>query len=121
MGKTAILNFNDDDFVGCTQGAEFAASFTWTGGDGNPINLSSYTADMQVRKVAGGDIITELSTTNSKITLSSEGVIALLIAYTETALFPAGTFVYDMRLVDGSGIPSVILRGSFVVTEAVTV
>ena len=117
---TAILNFNDDDFVACNQGSEFSASLTWNDGAGNPIDLSPYTALMQVRKDAYEKLIVELSTTNGYITMSSEGVITFDIPFSVTSCLPAGSFLYDFKLYDTNGIPSTILRGEFVVKAAIT-
>lgn len=118
--KTATINFDDEHFVACYQGAQFDVSFTWTDISGTPRDLSAYTAKMQVRNTYKNDLICELSTENGKITLSDQGVINLIIPFSETALLPQGLYVYDFKLFDSEGIPQVPFRGRFVITGAVT-
>lgn len=121
MTKTATLNFDDEHFVALNQGAQFDPSLTWEDGAGNPINIAAYSAKMQIRKKIGSDLVAEFSTVNGKIILTNLGVIKFLVLATETATLPAGNFIYDFKLFDGSGVPSILFRGSFIIKAAVTI
>lgn len=40
----------------CEMGATFSRTVTWTDADGTPINLTDYTARMQVRQAPGAAV-----------------------------------------------------------------
>lgn len=107
--------------ITCEQGATFQRVLTWKGSNGNPINLTSYTAAMQVRDTACGQTkILEATTANSKIVLGGAlGTITITVSATDTAALPVGEFVYDLELTL-SGTVTRLLAGSFTVTKEVT-
>jgi hypothetical protein len=121
MARTAILNFDDSQFVAVTQGAEYNESITWSNEDGTPMDLTNYTAKMQVRLSHDEPLILQLSTEDGTIVLSSLGVINFIIPYTTTQCLPGGTFSYDFKLFDPTNIPSMLMRGQFVINEAITI
>ena len=116
-----LLHFDDIDFTALYTGCDFNASLTWTDGAGNPIDLSTYTADMQVRKKVGGDIVVEYSTGNGKIVMTSLGVITITDPHASTSLYIPGNYVYDFILTDNTGKRSPFIKGSFVIFPTVTV
>lgn len=120
MAGILNLNFDDQNFVAATQGADFTASLTWVDSSGNPVDLSTFTARMQIRRTYGDTIVVELNTTNGYIALTNQGAINFHLPYTVTETLPAGIFLYDLFLTDSSDIPSCIMRGQFVINEAVT-
>jgi hypothetical protein len=87
------------------QGATFSQIVTYKE-SGVAVNLTGYTARMQVRSHAGiGRSFIELTTANGRIALGgSAGTITLTISATDTAALTAGRGVYDLELVSGSGI-----------------
>jgi len=103
----------------CPQGASFDKTFTWTIG-GTAVNLTGYTAAMQVR--VGFDTATTLvSLTNgSGITLGgTAGTIGVAISAAVTAGVAAGSYAYDLELYSGSTVTR-LLQGAFTVTPGVT-
>lgn len=82
------------------QGATFNRSSVWTDSDGNPINLTDYTARMQLRRSVSSDVIEfELTTENGGIDITPlEGIVAWSMSATETAGL-SETYVYDLELV----------------------
>lgn len=120
MTSTAILNFDDSGFVAVTKGSEYNESLTWSDKDGNPIDLSTYTAKMQVRMTHDSPLILQLSTEDSTITLNNLGVINFIIPSIITKCLPSGTFSYDFVLIDSTGIRTTLLRGEFVVNGDIT-
>jgi hypothetical protein len=63
----------------------------------------------------------DMTTGNSKIVLNpSTGEITLNIAATETATFPAGTYVYDLEFIRPDSSVEKIRKGTFQVTAEVT-
>jgi len=86
-----------------------------------PVNLTGYTADMQVRDVSN-NLIVELSTANGKIVITATTgttTLTLTAAQTAVSVLPAGNYTYALNLTDGSGNVNQILQGAFVVTTSV--
>jgi hypothetical protein len=100
------------------QGQTFNRVFTWSVND-TPINLTGYSARMQVRRrpssasavvLDAGQYLT-LGTTNGQVTLNIPASVLEEIA-------PA-TYVYDLEL-DNGGTVTTLLAGTFQVDPEVT-
>ena len=104
----------------CPQGATFSKQLTWEI-DGDPVDLTTYTARMQVReKYSSANPIVSLTTENGGITLGGdEGTIDIEINSTTTAGIVAKEYVYDLELVSSSVVTRLI-EGKFIVTPEVT-
>ena len=104
----------------CYQGATFDLNFTVKLA-GTAIDLTGYTARMQVRESAeAGSAVLSLATGGSGITLGgTAGSIAITAAATATAAVDGGAYVYDIELVSGSVVTR-ILQGNFKVLPEVT-
>jgi hypothetical protein len=109
----------------CYQGASFDCTLTWRMGatPGTPVNLTGYTARMQVRDgYDGGSAIVSL-TSGTGITLGgTAGTILLELTPTQTAAIdatPSGQYVYDLELVSGSTVTRLV-QGTFIVSPEVT-
>lgn len=105
----------------CEQGATFAYSITWKDSTGTPINLTGYSARMQVRPaVSSSTLRLELTSANGRISLGgSAGTISLSISAADTAALPAGGYVYDLELVSGATVTR-LMQGAFEVRAEVT-
>lgn len=103
------------------QGATLTRTVTWKNSAGDPINLTGYTARMQVRADYDSTIaVLTLTTENGGITLGgSAGTIVITATATATTALSASTYVYDLELVLGSTVTRLI-QGSFVVNAEVT-
>lgn len=103
-------------------GADYQQELVYSDPDDVPINLTGYTAQMQVRpSVAAADVIADLTTENGGITIAGVlGKITLALTNTQTAALTPGQYVYDIKLISGSGFESILLSGNFIVVEAVT-
>jgi hypothetical protein len=87
--------------------------------DNLPVNLTGYTADMQVRDVSN-NLITELSTSNGKAVISAGlGQTTFTLSATDTAALTAGTYTYAFNLTSSAGVVYQILNGGFVVNASV--
>ncbi len=102
------------------QGATFSQRLTWKI-DGNPVNLTGYTARMKVKHVTRNFEVISI-TSSSGITLGgSAGTIDLLVsAATMTTVVP-GKYSYDLELVSPGGVVTRLVKGTFTVTPEVTV
>lgn len=105
----------------CEQGATFQRVITYQGSDGVAVNLTGYTARMQVRTDhESATVLLSLTTENGGITLGgAAGTVTLLGTATQTAALEAGEHVYDLELVTGSVVTRLI-QGCFVVDPEVT-
>jgi hypothetical protein len=103
------------------QGTTFTLAPIWLI-DGAVVNVTGYTAKMQVREAAdASSVIIELSTTNSRISVNgAAGQFTLTLTSTETAALTAGDYVYDMNITSAGGVVTKLLQGSFVVLDSVT-
>lgn len=101
-------------------GTTFALSPVWKI-DNLAVNLTGYSADMQVRDISN-NLIVELSTSNGKISINAAlGQINMALTATQTsaANLPAGNYNYALNLTDSAGNVYQILQGAFIVTASV--
>lgn len=105
------------------QGETFDKTLTWKTGDPkNPVDLTGYTARMQIRKKYGSSILLELTTENSRISLgTTAGTIQIIISASDTAAIDWSSAIYDLELISGSGIVKRLLQGTIKVSREVTV
>lgn len=103
------------------QGATFSRVIRYKA-DGANVNLTGYTARMQIRPTAASATTTlSLTTENGRIALGgSAGTITLNISATDTAAITAGRYVYDLELVSAGGIVTRLLQGIVTVSANVT-
>jgi tRNA threonylcarbamoyladenosine modification (KEOPS) complex Pcc1 subunit len=103
------------------QGATFSQVITYKEA-GVAVNLTGYTARMQVRAtLESASTLVELTTANSRIALGgTAGTINLTIAADDTAALTSGLGVYDLELVSGSGIVTRLLQGVCTISRNVT-
>jgi len=117
----AHLNFDNEQVGHIEQGATWRFTFSWRNSNGTDIEMSDYTAKMQVRKNFSGDLITELSTDNGKIYFDSDNRINLALTAEETQLLPPGKYVYDLEVYEINGDKVVrLLEGQFRVSPEIT-
>jgi hypothetical protein len=108
--------------IHCEQGATFHRRLTWRDADGDPINLTGYTARMQVRRRSGDQgVVLELTTENDRITLGdAAGTIDLDVDADVMAAVEANLHRYDLELESPGGQVTRLLQGSFNVDPEVT-
>jgi hypothetical protein len=106
--------------IKCPQGATFDRTFTISVG-GTPMNLTGYTAAMQVRETYDSTTPIVSLTNGSGITLGgTAGTITVVVTSTQSAAIPSGSFAYDLELQAGDGQVTRLLQGSFNVVGNVT-
>lgn len=113
------------------QGADFAFSLEYRDSSGALVNLTGYTARMDVRAsddiapTSPGTPIVQLTTANGRITLGGAlGTVALALTAAVTAALaptpPGGWYVYDLELVSAGGVVTRLLQGRVSVPAEVT-
>jgi len=104
------------------QGATFNQPLIWKDGNGAAVNLTNYTARMQIRRsITSTDVIIALTTENGRITLgTTNGTITLNITATDTAALSTFSGVYDLEVVSSAGVVTRLLEGGVEVSREVT-
>ena len=95
-----------------------ATESTW-----EPIDLTGYTARMQVRTRQEDDapLLATLDTATTGITIDGPaGTISLYLPDTLTGLIEAGRWVYDLRLVATGFDGQYLIAGPFIMEASVT-
>lgn len=113
MIKPAVYN------IAAYQGATFDLNMTYKV-DGTAVNLTGYTAALQVRETPNATA-TVLSLTNgSGITLGgTAGTIAILVPASTMGAADAGNYQYDLELNSGGQVTR-LLQGKFSIEAEVT-
>ena len=104
------------------QGATFTRTITWKDSTGAPVNLTGYTARMQIRERVESSTALVSLTSSSGITLGGvAGTIVITITSTQTDSLPnMKKGVYDLELVSSGGVVTRLLQGEVVVSPQVT-
>lgn len=108
------------------QGANWSLVVTWKDSVGALVNLTGYTARMQVRAtVPDPTVIVELRTDNGHISLGgAAGTITMTLdAATTDAIVTNGApiyGVYDLEIVSGSGLVTRLIEGAATISPQVT-
>lgn len=118
--------------VVCNQGSSFKFDFTCSDNEGNPIDLSGFQINMDVRRAraANSRPIIQLSTQNGHITTAnpSLGEVRIVMNPAQTKSLPIGDFFYDLIVWqelpdDGDGVyrdATRLLEGNFIIRPGVT-
>lgn len=102
-------------------GTDTDVTFTYNDTDGNPINLSGYSADMELKSAPGGSTALTLSTGNGKIALGgAAGTVTVSFSSTDSTSLTLPTYVYDIELTDGSSLVTRLVQGTITVSPEVT-
>lgn len=103
------------------QGATFKPVMTWKDQNGALIDLTGYTARMQIREtVESTVVIYEATTANGKLILGGAlGTITFDFPATDTAGLSFDEAVYDLEL-DAGGIVTRLLKGDVYLSPEVT-
>ena len=111
-----IYNFTID------QGAQYTTQIIWADSSGNPIDLTGYTAAMQLRLQAASPNPSSLNLTSSNggITITPvAGEMDILMTTAQTGALNAGFYVYDLEIAL-SGVVTRIIQGQITVSAQVT-
>lgn len=106
------------------QGSTFSQKFQWkTGTPSTPVNLTGYSARMQIReKLSSPTPVITLTTENGGIvfTDAENGYFSIEISATDTAAFRFKSAVYDLEFVYPSGFVRRLIEGSVTLSPEVT-
>jgi hypothetical protein len=103
------------------QGADWYLTVTWNDPSGNPINLTGYSAALQIRTSPLAKTTVLSLTSGSGITLGgTAGTIAIHATNAQTGSITNGTYAYDLELTSAGGIVTRLINGTIQVTPQVT-
>lgn len=128
MASSPVIPIAEADIC-IFQGATFSQTLFWeVGNPPAPVNLTNYSAKLQVRSSPKSKaVIIELSTANGRITLGtggnlSDGAINLFVSATDSgqlSVCEEVKAVYDLEMTSGSTV-SRILQGNVIIVPEVT-
>lgn len=104
------------------QGATFSLVLSWKDSQGNPIDLTGYTAKMDVRRsYSSSDTLLSLRTNGEGIQIQElNGKINLSASAELTEKLPPVSAVYDLELTSPGGIVTRLLEGRVVISPEIT-
>lgn len=123
------MSYASSDFVGCydikgiPQGSDVSIPINYRTGD--PIalvDLSTYSAKLQVRKDYNSPVLIDLSTADGSILVSATSP-NLTLKFTPAKTVNMTVFddlIYDLDITSSTGIITTILGGSFSISRQVT-
>ena len=102
------------------QGSTWNLNIVYKDPSGTPINLTGYTAEMQIRETPSNNSVLTLSTGGNGIVITgSTGNIALTATDEQTGAIDSGMYVYDLEL-NIAGVRTRLIQGSVTVSAEVT-
>lgn len=86
-----------------------------------PMDLTGYTAKMQIRKSATSPtVLFELSTLNGRLIIEHPGVLKILVTDEDTGDMTFNSAVYDLEITSADGETTRIVQGTITATQQVT-
>lgn len=102
------------------QGSTFTRTITWKDENDTAVNLTGYSARLQMRESVDASSTFISLTNGSGITLGGvAGTILIEISATDTAAITQSG-VYDLELVSGAGVVTRLLQGNVILSKEVT-
>lgn len=104
------------------QGATFTLQVTYKNSAGAPINLTGYTAALQVRQNYYDDtaLVSLTSPSNGIVITGATGTIDITMSSGQTGSLDEGIYVYDLEINSGGGTITRLIQGQFTVSPEVT-
>ena len=104
------------------QGATYTLAVTYKDSSGTAINLTGYTAAMQLRdSYDSATAVLSLSSPSSGIVITgASGLVTITMSATQTAALSADTFLYDLEITSTASVKTRLIQGVVVVSAEVT-
>lgn len=96
------------------QGATFNTQIDLTNDAGDPLNVTGYTANGQIRKHYDSNTAVILTTN------LANGSLSLSLSANQTANMSYGRYVYDVKIINDSNTVTRLIEGLVTVTPGVT-
>lgn len=103
------------------QGADWFINFQWVQPDGTPVNITNYTASLQVRTSPLAKTAVLTLTTDSGLTITGNtGTIAAHATAAQTNVITNGKYAYDLEITSPQGIVTRLVQGTIEVSPQTT-
>ena len=104
------------------QGSTYTLAVTYKDSSGTAINLTGYTAAMQLREnYDSATAVLSLSSPSSGIVITgASGLVTITMSATQTAALSADTFLYDLEIASPASVKTRLIQGVVVVSAEVT-
>ena len=104
------------------QGATFQLTVVYKTDAGVAINLTGYTAALQIRQNYYDDtaLVTLTSPSNGIVITPLTGTLAITMTAAQTGSLDEGFYVYDLEITSSGGIVTRLIQGQFTVSPEVT-
>ena len=107
------------------QGADWFLNVNYDNPNGTPVNITSYTAALQLRSLpSSATAVLTLTTANGGITITgASGLVAIHATATQTREIDEGVYYYDLEITSPATPTAVVTRlvqGQAVVSAEVT-
>jgi|DEB0MinimDraft_10_1074344.scaffolds.fasta_scaffold11597_2 hypothetical protein len=104
------------------EGITFSVGLTWKDSNGSAIDITGYSATMDIKKQVGGTVVQALTTADSTMDIptGTDGVLNILLSAAQMSAITPDTYLYDIKLDDGSGVTTRLLEGTFSVKAEIT-
>lgn len=96
--------------ISINEGADWSMRLTWKA-DGDPVDLTGFTAKMQLRKTYGTPVLVELTDGDGIVLGGADGTIDLTIPAPLTLDLPP-TSLYDLVMTSAGGQVTRLVQGS---------
>lgn len=104
------------------QGATFRMLLQWLDSNESPVDLSGYTARMQIRRTHSSNVtLAEATTEDGRIVLSgATGFVTVVLPAEATAAIKGESAVYDLELESADGFVTRLIEGEVTISREVT-
>lgn len=103
------------------QGADWYLTVTYENPNGTPINISNYTAALQIRSLPSSpDYVLSLSTGSGITITGATGVVAIHATAIQTGAIDEGNYYYDLEITSPASVVTRLVQGQVVVSAEVT-
>lgn len=103
------------------QGADWFFNVTYEQPAGTPVNITGYTAALQLRSLPESTTAVLSLATGSGITITgSSGLVAVHATASQTGAIVAGDYYYDLEITSPQGIVTRLVQGQALVNPQVT-
>lgn len=103
------------------QGADWFFNVTYENPAGTPVNITGYTAALQLRSLPQSPDAVLSLTTGSGITITgATGLVAIHATANQTRIIDEGDYYYDLEITSNSGIVTRLVQGQAIVSAEVT-
>lgn len=103
------------------QGADWFFNVTYENPAGTPVNITSYTAALQLRSLPESTTAVLSLATGSGITITgASGLVAVHATAVQTGAIIAGDYYYDLEITSPQGVVTRLVQGQAIVNPQVT-